>query len=120
MAMTDSMLLMCSSLPMVESAGAMMVETMMRLKPVADRTLVTAHFLVAGQFWGFSRSMGVANLTKKGSSDTTGEVCFSSSSAGCLSLSKCCFSMSTGCSILDVGWFQRRKEIDKRNIVWCE
>ena len=43
--MTDSTLFMCSSCAMVESAGAMMVETMMRLKPVAERTSVTIHFL---------------------------------------------------------------------------
>jgi hypothetical protein len=37
---------------MVLIAGAMIVETMMRLKPVAERTSVTVHLLVVGQFLG--------------------------------------------------------------------
>ena len=37
---------------MVLRAGAMMVETMMRLKPVAERTSVTVHFFTVGQSSG--------------------------------------------------------------------
>ena len=48
-AMTASTLVMCSSAEMVLRAGAMMVETMMRLKPVAERTSVTVHFFEVDQ-----------------------------------------------------------------------
>ena len=46
----------------------MTVETMIRLKPVADRTPVTVHFLSSGQSLGFSSSVGRAKVTKKESS----------------------------------------------------
>ena len=67
----------------------MIVDTMMRLKPVAERTSVTVHFLEldqhlvtisysmesrkSGNIWlathfGFSISNGSSNVTKKGSS----------------------------------------------------
>ncbi|KAJ5104464.1 hypothetical protein NUU61_001811 [Penicillium alfredii] len=48
---------------MVDSAGAMIVETMMRLNPVADRTSVTAHLRLAVQSLEFSLSHGWANVT---------------------------------------------------------
>ena len=48
-AMTASTLLMSSSVEIVVRAGAMIVETMMRLKPVAERTSVTVHFLLLDQ-----------------------------------------------------------------------
>ena len=53
---------------MIERAGAMMVDTMIRLKAVADKAAVTAHFLNAGQSLGFSQSKGVVNVTRKVSS----------------------------------------------------
>jgi hypothetical protein len=37
---------------MVLIAGATIVETMMRLNPVAERTSVTVHFFVVSQFLG--------------------------------------------------------------------
>lgn len=67
MAITDSVLLMCSSWAIVERAGAMIVETMMRFRPVAERMLVTRHFLRVGQSLGFKAS-GEENVTRKGSS----------------------------------------------------
>jgi hypothetical protein len=42
-----------------------MVETMIRLKPVADKTPVTAHFLRGGQSLGFSLSTGAVNVTRE-------------------------------------------------------
>jgi hypothetical protein len=53
-AITDSALLMSSSRAMVLRAGAMIVETMMRLKPVAERTSVTVHFFTVGQSLGLN------------------------------------------------------------------
>jgi hypothetical protein len=50
----DSVGLMFSSLLIVDSVGAMMVETKIRLRPVADRTSVTAHLRLVGQSFGFS------------------------------------------------------------------
>ena len=50
--MTDSAEFMCSSEAIVEIAGAMIVLTIMRLKPVAERTSVTVHFLEVGQSLG--------------------------------------------------------------------
>jgi hypothetical protein len=48
-AMTASTLFMSKSLEMVVRAGAMIVDTIMRLKPVADKTSVTVHFLELDQ-----------------------------------------------------------------------
>lgn len=64
--MTHSMCDMCSSIAMVVSAGAMMVETMIRLKPVALRTSVTAHLVRVGQSLGFMGS-GAEKVTRNGS-----------------------------------------------------
>ena len=57
-----------NSAAIVERAGAIMVDTMMRLKPVAERTSVTAHLRPVLQFFGFSASKGSAKVTKNGSS----------------------------------------------------
>jgi hypothetical protein len=57
-AITDSALLMSSSRAIVLIAGAMIVETMMRLKPVAERTSVTVHFFVVGQSLGLEQDAG--------------------------------------------------------------
>lgn len=51
---------------MVPRAGAIMVDTMIRLNPVADITLVTSHFLFAGQSLGFSESGDELNVTRNG------------------------------------------------------
>ena len=45
-----------------------MVDTIMRLKPVAERTSVTAHLRLVGQSFGFSGSNGSVNVTRNGSS----------------------------------------------------
>jgi hypothetical protein len=66
-AMTDSVALMCSSCAMVLSAGAMIVLTMMRLKPVADSTSVTAHLRLRVQSLGLSMSKWGSKATRKGS-----------------------------------------------------
>lgn len=57
---------MPNSRAMVGRAGAMMVETMIRLKPVADSTSVTIHFLPARQSCGLEGSLG-RNATRYGS-----------------------------------------------------
>jgi hypothetical protein len=67
-AMTDSAVLMCSSCAMVDSAGAMMVLTIIRLKPVAESTSVTAHLRREGQSLGFSASKFGEKATRNGSS----------------------------------------------------
>lgn len=54
---------------MVDRAGAIIVETMIRLKPVTDRTLVTTHFLRVAQSLGFTYSNPVEKLTRNGSSE---------------------------------------------------
>ena len=46
-------------------AGAMIVDTMIRLKPVAERTLVTVHFCRSGHCMGFSASWGSAKVTMR-------------------------------------------------------
>ena len=46
-----------------------MVETMILLKPVADKMPVTVHFLRVDQSFGFSASNGVVNVTVRGSCD---------------------------------------------------
>lgn len=51
-AIMDSAAFMLSSMAIVLIAGAMIVETMMRLKPVAESTSVTVHFLTLGQSLG--------------------------------------------------------------------
>jgi hypothetical protein len=66
-AIADSADVMSNSLAIVDSAGAMIVDTIMRLKPVAERTSVTAHLLLFGQSFGFSASNGSANATRNGS-----------------------------------------------------
>ena len=48
-AMTASTLFMSRSFEIVVRAGAMIVETMMRLKPVAESTSVTVHFFELDQ-----------------------------------------------------------------------
>ena len=63
-AMTDSVGLMCSSEAIVVSAGAMMVLTIMRLKLVAERTSVTAHLRLLGQFRGLSGSKVGVEVTR--------------------------------------------------------
>lgn len=67
-AITASVEFMSSSCAIVVRAGAMMVETMMRLNAVAERTSVTSHFLREGQSLGLSASKDVSKVTKKGSS----------------------------------------------------
>lgn len=52
--MAASVELMSSSLAMVGRVGAMMVEIMMRLKPVADKTSVTIYLRPVGQSMGFA------------------------------------------------------------------
>ena len=59
---------MSKSLAMVDRAGAMMVETMIRLNPVAESTSVTAHFRPVDQSRGLSGSYGNAKATRYGSS----------------------------------------------------
>lgn len=54
---------------MAGRAGAMIVETMIRLKPVADKTEVTIHFLASDQSLGFSESLGQLKVTKNRSAD---------------------------------------------------
>ena len=44
-----------------------MVETMMRLKPVAERTPVTAHFRARDQSLGLEGSVGRVKVMRKGS-----------------------------------------------------
>lgn len=66
--MTDSAEFMSNSLAIVDKAGAIIVETMMRLKPVAERTSVTAHFRLVGQSLGFSASYSGLKTTRYGSS----------------------------------------------------
>ncbi len=56
-ALTDSAELMCKSEAIVEIAGAMIVLTMMRLKPVAERTSVTVHFLEEDQSLGLGEKL---------------------------------------------------------------
>ncbi len=65
--MADSAGFISSSAAIVESAGATMVETMMRLKPVVARTSVTAHLRPVGQSLGLSVSYGSENATRNGS-----------------------------------------------------
>lgn len=48
-AITASVLLILSSAEIVGSAGAMIVDTMILLKPVAERTSVTVHFFALDQ-----------------------------------------------------------------------
>lgn len=55
-AMTDSALFMSSSRAIVLRAGAMIVDTIIRLKPVAERTSVTVHFLTVGQSFGLDKA----------------------------------------------------------------
>lgn len=65
----------------------MMVDTMMRLNPVADRTPVTVHFRTAGQSFGFSGSKGVLKATRRASCCVgvlTSVVPFSSSAVVCI------------------------------------
>ena len=54
----------------------MIVETIIRLKPVADKMPVTAHFLRIGQSFGFSASKGVVNVTTRGSCGDDGATAF--------------------------------------------
>jgi len=56
---------------MVLIAGAMIVDTMMRLNPVAERTSVTVHFFVVGQFLGLGWSGGsqLRCFTRRGFGD---------------------------------------------------
>ena len=67
----NSMCDICNSAATVESAGAMMVGTMILLKPVALRTLVTAHLTRFGQSLGLERS-GVVKVTRKGAASLDG------------------------------------------------
>lgn len=62
--MADSAEFISSSAAIVDSAGATMVETMMRLKPVVARTSVTAHLRPVGQSLGLSVSYGSAKTTR--------------------------------------------------------
>ncbi len=57
-----------------------MVETMIRLKPVADRTPSTVHFLSGGQSLGFLQTDGAGNLTRNGYSNTDANVVTASTS----------------------------------------
>jgi hypothetical protein len=57
---------------MVESAGAMIVLTIMRLKPVAERTSVTAHLRERVQSLGLSISKFGSKATRKGSENLFG------------------------------------------------
>ena len=50
----------------------MIVDTMMRLKPVADNTSVTVHFRRVGQFLGLRTSWWPEKATRKGSSSLSG------------------------------------------------
>ncbi len=56
-------------------AGAMMVDTMMRLKPVAESTSVTAHLRRIRQFLGFEVSFSPEKVTRKGSSSLLAGEC---------------------------------------------
>ena len=66
--MTDSVVFMSSSFAMVDKAGAMMVDTMILLNPVADSTLVTRNFLSRDQSRGFWDSKVGEKVTRNGSS----------------------------------------------------
>lgn len=61
--MAASVGFMLSSSAIKGNAGAMIVDTMMRLKPVAERTLVTAHLRRSGHCLGLWGSCGSAKVT---------------------------------------------------------
>jgi hypothetical protein len=50
---------------MCVSAGAMIVDTMIRLKPVKERTEVTSHLRGTDQSLGLLGSRGVSKATRK-------------------------------------------------------
>ena len=55
--MKDSVLVICNSAAMVGMAGAMIVDTMILLNPVAESASVTVHFKVVLQSFGLSRRL---------------------------------------------------------------
>ncbi|RDW61636.1 hypothetical protein BP5796_11528 [Coleophoma crateriformis] len=67
--------------------GAMIVETMIRLNPVADRMSVTAHLRLVVQLSGFLRSDG-EKATRKGSSSFTPSPAVVGGLVGAISISR--------------------------------
>lgn len=63
-AITKSTVLICSSNQWWGRAGAMIVETIMRLKPVKKRMRVAVQFRRAGQSCGFEGSVGELKMTR--------------------------------------------------------
>ena len=77
--MFASTLFMLSSVEMVPKAGAIIVDTVIRVKPVADITPVTIHLRLLCQFLGFPVSFPWSNVTKSSSVSAVAGAIFSTS-----------------------------------------